>query len=114
MLLDRIEVQRRGVMKASGTLTFIQLNDTHAQMNLHWEYFWENGRAAYRKAGGFARLATLIQQIRAQYKDSLLVDCGDEIHGTGVAQWTQGAAVRCTLAFLARLPKSPFRLFGAA
>ncbi len=82
-----------GVMKASGTLTFIQLNDMHAQMNLHWEYFWENGREVYRKAGGFARLATLIQQIRAQHKDSLLVDCGDEIHGTGVAQWTQGAAI---------------------
>lgn len=81
-------------MSASGELTFIQLNDTHAQMNLHWEYFWENGRAAYRKAGGFARLATLIQQIRAHGKDScLLVGCGDEIHGTGVAQWTQGAAV---------------------
>lgn len=81
-------------MKTTGSLTFIQLNDTHAQMNLHWEYFWENGHAVYRKAGGFARLATLIRQIRAHHKEScLLVDCGDEIHGTGVAQWTQGAGV---------------------
>ena len=81
-------------MQATGALTLIQLNDTHAQMNLHWEYFWENGRPVYRKTGGFARLATLIQQIRAQCHGAcLLVDCGDEIHGTGVAQWTKGAAI---------------------
>ena len=81
-------------MKATDALTLIQLNDTHAQMNLHWEYFWENGCAVYRKTGGFARLATLIQQIRAQCHGAcLLVDCGDEIHGTGVAQWTKGTAI---------------------
>jgi sulfur-oxidizing protein SoxB len=81
-------------MKSTKKLTFVQQNDTHAQFELHWELFWENGKPAYRKAGGFARIATLVREIRSQNPDAcLLIDCGDEIHGTGVAQWTEGAAV---------------------
>ena len=45
-------------------LTLIQQNDTHAQMNLHWEHFWKNGEATYRKAGGFARIATRLNEFR--------------------------------------------------
>ncbi|HVW87716.1 MAG TPA: metallophosphoesterase, partial [Bryobacteraceae bacterium] len=81
-------------MKKTREITFLQLNDTHAQMELHWEHFREGGRPVYRKAGGFARVATLVRRARQQASgDCLLIDCGDEIHGTGVAQWTQGAAI---------------------
>ena len=41
-------------------LTLIQQNDTHAQMEPHWEHFWRNGRPEYRRAGGYARAATLV------------------------------------------------------
>jgi hypothetical protein len=75
-------------------LTLIQQNDTHAQMEPHWEHFWRNGRPEYRHAGGYARAATIVRRIKEETDGSaILVDCGDTLHGTGPAQWTQGAAV---------------------
>jgi sulfur-oxidizing protein SoxB len=75
-------------------LTLVQQNDIHGQTDLHWEHFWVNGRASYRKLGGFPRIATLLSEFRQQTRDALLfLDSGDEIHGTGPAQWTKGAAI---------------------
>lgn len=74
--------------------TLVQQNDTHAYLELHWEHFWRNGVGEYRRAGGYARTATLIRQIRTETQGRcLFVDCGDTLHGTGPAQWTQGAIV---------------------
>jgi hypothetical protein len=75
-------------------ITLLQQNDIHAQLEPHWEYFWENGRPTYRMAGGLARAATVINEVRAETNGALcLVDGGDAIHGTGPAQWSQGAAI---------------------
>ncbi|MBI3654210.1 MAG: 5'-nucleotidase C-terminal domain-containing protein [Acidobacteria bacterium] len=74
--------------------TLIQQNDTHAYMEAHWEHFWRNGKPEYRRAGGYARAATIVRQIKAETDGHcLLADCGDTIHGTGPAMWTQGAAI---------------------
>lgn len=83
----------RHIDVARRTITFIQQNDTHAQLELHGECFWRDGQPEYRRAGGFARIATLARQIREQFPNVLLVECGDEIHGTGPAQWTEGAVI---------------------
>lgn len=81
-------------MGRTGQLTLLQQNDTHAYLELHWEHFWRNGRAEYRRAGGYARAATIAKRIRAEVGGAcLFVDCGDTIHGTGPAQWTQGGAI---------------------
>lgn len=81
-------------MAGTHTLTLIQQNDTHAQFDLHWEAFWRDGRLEYRRAGGFARAATIVRQIRAETRGAcMFVDCGDTIHGTAAAQWTEGEAV---------------------
>ena len=45
----------------------------------------------YGKVGGFAHLATLIKNIRAQRPGSLLLDSGDTWQGSGTAYWTNGA-----------------------
>ncbi|MGI9071259.1 MAG: hypothetical protein ACR2JB_08070 [Bryobacteraceae bacterium] len=75
-------------------LTLVQQNDIHGQTELHWEHFWVNGRASYRKLGGFSRVATLLSEFRQQTRDALLfLDSGDEIHGTGPAQSTKGSAI---------------------
>jgi len=47
-------------MATNGKFTLIQQNDTHAQMELHWEGFWRNGELEYRKAGGYARAAAVV------------------------------------------------------
>lgn len=80
---------------APGTsLTVIQLNDSHAYFDLHQEMFWSGGQAAYRPAGGYARIAALMKRIRAERQGQVLFcDCGDTLHGTHPALKTQGQAL---------------------
>jgi sulfur-oxidizing protein SoxB len=76
------------------SLTVIQLNDSHAYFDLHQEMFWQGGQAVYRPAGGYARIATLVKQIRAESQGGVLFcDCGDTLHGTYPALKTQGQAL---------------------
>lgn len=77
----------------SGRFTLIQQNDIHAQLDLHWEHFWVNGGAEYRRVGGLARAAAVAQRIRKETGAAQLVDCGDAIHGTLPALRTDGSAV---------------------
>jgi len=44
----------------------------------------------YGKVGGFAHLATLVKQLRAQRPGALLLDGGDTWQGSATALWTQG------------------------
>lgn len=82
------------MMKNENTLTVIQLNDSHAYLDLHQEMFWLGGQAVYRPAGGYARIATLVKQIRAANQGRVLFcDCGDTLQGTYPAQSTQGQAM---------------------
>ncbi len=75
-------------------LTLIQQNDTHAHVEPHRELRWRNGRAETWSAGGAAHIRSLADTIRREAGDACLhVDSGDAIHGTGPAQWTQGASV---------------------
>ena len=75
-------------------LTIVQLNDSHAYFDLHQEMFWQGGQAVYRPAGGYARIATLVKQMRAaNQRRVLFCDCGDTLHGTHPALKTQGQAL---------------------
>ncbi|MFO7610658.1 MAG: bifunctional metallophosphatase/5'-nucleotidase [Candidatus Krumholzibacteriia bacterium] len=76
------------------SLTVIQLNDSHAYCDLHQEMFWQGSRAVYRPAGGYARIATIVKQARAESPGhTLFCDGGDTLHGTYPAQMTQGEAL---------------------
>jgi len=44
----------------------------------------------FGKAGGFAHLATLVKQIRAQRPGALLLDGGDSWQGSATSLWTRG------------------------
>ena len=75
-------------------LTIVQMNDTHAYFDLHQEMFWQGDHAVYRPAGGYARIATIAKQIRAESQARVLFcDCGDTLHGTYPALNTQGQAL---------------------
>ena len=75
-------------------LTIVQMNDSHAYLDLHPELFWEKGQVVYRMAGGFARVATLLKQIRAENPGRVMfVDGGDTFHGTYPAVATKGDAL---------------------
>ena len=45
----------------------------------------------YGKVGGFAHLATLVKQLRADRPGALLLDGGDSWQGSGLALWSRGA-----------------------
>ena len=76
------------------SLTIIQLNDSHAYLDLHQEIFWQGGQAVYSPSGGFARIATIVKRIRAETRgNTLFCDNGDTLHGTYPAQVTQGEAL---------------------
>ena len=77
--------------KSRTKFTIVQMNDTHAYLDIHQEMFWQGDHAVYRPAGGFARIASLIKQIRTESDGPVLFcDCGDTLHGTYPALKTQG------------------------
>ncbi|WP_299700479.1 5'-nucleotidase C-terminal domain-containing protein [uncultured Pontibacter sp.] len=81
-------------MKNENKLTILQLNDSHAYLEPHQEMFWEKGGQVYRQAGGFARIAGYLQQLRREQNVAVLaLDCGDTFHGTYPAVATKGEAM---------------------
>ncbi len=88
----RVHMANERTFKSS--LTIVQMNDTHAYFDVHQELFWQGDHAVYRQAGGYARIATIVKQIRAESQGNcLFCDCGDTLHGTYPAFVTQGQAV---------------------
>jgi len=51
---------------------------------------FEAAARRYGRVGGYAHLATLLKRVRAQRKDSLLLDGGDSWQGSATALWTNG------------------------
>jgi len=81
-------------MATKRSLTIVQMNDTHAYFDIHQEMFWQGDHAVYRHAGGYARIATIVKQIRTESQGNcLFCDCGDTLHGTYPAMDTQGQAM---------------------
>lgn len=82
-------------------LTILQMNDSHAYLNIHQELFWDGDHARYQLAGGYARIATLFNNIRNENPhETLVFDCGDTIHGTYPAVKSQGRALVPILNYL--------------
>lgn len=77
------------------TVTVLLMADTHAALDVHPEIFFDAaGEPVFRPAGGYALLASAIREARAAAPNgALLVNVGDTIHGSAVAEWTQGAAI---------------------
>ncbi len=76
-----------------GVITLLQTTDVHCQLRAHDELFWENNQLTFRKAGGYAHLATAIDSIRRKNPDNtLLIDTGDMFQGSMLAVKTEGAA----------------------
>jgi len=66
----------------------------HAQIEIHDEFFYERGRPAFRRRGGFATLRTMINALRRQNPEhTLVVDGGDCFQGSAVAALSKGQAI---------------------
>lgn len=77
-----------------GTVTILQMNDTHGYLEPHPELFWHGATAQYRTSGGFARLLTIFKQVRLERPGAVIaLDNGDTFHGTFHAVHSEGQAL---------------------
>jgi len=67
---------------ATAQLTILETSDLHANV-VSYDYF----KLAEDKSVGLERTATLIKQARADFPNNLLIDNGDTIQGTALADY---------------------------
>ncbi len=79
--------------KDSFKLTILQTTDVHCQIHPHDELFWEEGKAVFRKTGGYGQLATFLKKERKKHKHSFLIDTGDMFQGSALSFKTTGKAM---------------------
>jgi 2',3'-cyclic-nucleotide 2'-phosphodiesterase (5'-nucleotidase family) len=75
------------------SFTLLITTDIHAQLHTHDEFFWQHGKAVYKKRGGLAVLKTMIDRLRKNNPRVILYDGGDFFHGHGVASLSEGEAM---------------------
>src|SRR5688572_3997798 len=46
--------------------TILHTSDIHGQLDIHDEFFMENGKPVYKKRGGFATLKTMVTELRKE------------------------------------------------
>src|ERR1035437_6217189 len=63
-------------------LSIAYINDVHGYLEPHPELFYRGGKEIIETAGGFARIASIIKDIRSRNTNTLLFDGGDTFHGT--------------------------------
>ena len=89
--IDEARVVQNGKVQV---LTLLHTADIHSQIDIHDEFFIEQGKAVYKKRGGFAVLKTMINQIRNKNPfNTLVIDGGDCFQGSGIAALTEGRAI---------------------
>lgn len=77
--------------KKSGKITFLQTTDVHCQLHAHDELFWENEKITFRKAGGYAHLATALEVLKKENpENTITLDTGDMFQGSMLAVKTTG------------------------
>lgn len=74
-------------------VTLLHTADIHGQINVHDEFFWEDGKAVFKKRGGFAHLKSMINTLRKQNPNTLLLDGGDCFQGSAIAALSEGQAL---------------------
>jgi sulfur-oxidizing protein SoxB len=89
------EIQKSNIIKLGKAqkITLLHTTDIHGQINVHDEFFMEEGKPVFKKRGGFAHLKTMVNELRKQNPNTLLLDGGDCFQGSGIAALTQGQAI---------------------
>ncbi len=82
-------------LKANQQLvSLLQTTDVHCQLHAHDELFWENEQVVFRKAGGYAHLATYFEEARKQNPNTFIIDTGDMFQGSQLSVETTGQALQ--------------------
>lgn len=74
------------------TISILQTTDVHCQIHPHDELFWENNKAVFRKAGGYAYMSSLLNTFRKKNPNTFVIDTGDMFQGSALSVKTTGKA----------------------
>jgi 2',3'-cyclic-nucleotide 2'-phosphodiesterase (5'-nucleotidase family) len=74
------------------TISILQTTDVHCQIHPHDEFFWENGKAVFRKTGGYAYMSSLVKKLKKANPNTFLIDTGDMFQGSELSVETTGEA----------------------
>jgi sulfur-oxidizing protein SoxB len=73
-------------------VTILQTTDVHCQIHPHDELFWENDQAVFRQTGGYAYIASMLDELRQENTNSFVIDTGDMFQGSQLSVKTTGKA----------------------
>ena len=90
---DKETIDKKPNTKETKTVvSFLQTTDVHCQIHPHDELFWENGKTVFRKTGGYAYIANMLKQLKAQNPNTYTIDTGDMFQGSELSVKTTGKA----------------------
>ncbi len=80
--------------KTARHVTLAYFADLHAQLEPHPELFWHGRTQEVAEAGGVARIAAAVEQIRRDEPGQVFfMDAGDTFQGSAPADWSEGAVL---------------------
>lgn len=85
---------RLQLKKGQQLVSILQTTDVHCQLHPHDELFWENEKAVFRKAGGYAHLGAYFDMARKENPNTFIVDTGDMFQGSQLSVQTTGKAIQ--------------------
>lgn len=80
------------VVSKPTTISILQTTDVHCQIHPHDELFWENGKAVFRKTGGYAYVAAALNAMKKKNPNTFIIDTGDMFQGSALSVKTTGKA----------------------
>jgi sulfur-oxidizing protein SoxB len=80
------------VIPKATTVSILQTTDVHCQIHPHDELFWENDKAVFRKTGGYAYMAAMLNNLKKKNPNTFIIDTGDMFQGSELSVKTTGKA----------------------
>lgn len=90
--LQETENQNREDNNLPQTISILQTTDVHCQIHPHDELFWEDNKAVFRKTGGYAYMATMLNDLKKKNPNTYIIDTGDMFQGSELSVKTTGEA----------------------
>lgn len=76
------------------SINILQTADIHGQLDPHPELFWEEEEIVFKERGGLANIKTLFERERKNNPNTIIVDGGDLIQGSGYAALSEGKVMK--------------------
>lgn len=90
---EEIHIDEKELPTKNGKITILQTTDVHCQLHPHDELFWEKNQLVFRKAGGYAHIASALDMLKSKNpENTITLDTGDMFQGSMLSVKTTGKA----------------------